>query len=55
MLLPCRKAAFPNEMAVMKVLYLRTQDFVKKWIMPYPNWGVIRDKLDLLWGHGWDS
>ena len=50
-----RKAAFPNEMAVMKILYLRTQDVVKKWTMPYPNWGVIRGKLDLLWGHGWDS
>ena len=50
-----RKAAFPNEMAVMKILYLRTQDVVKKWTMPYPNWGVIRGMLDLLWGHGWDS
>ena len=50
-----RKAAFPNEMAVMKILYLRTQDVVKKWTMPYPNWGVIRGMLDLLWGHGWYS
>ena len=50
-----RKAAFPNEMAVMKILYLRTQDVFKKWTMPYPNWGVIRGMLDLLWGHGWDS
>ena len=49
-----RKAAFPNEMAVMKILYLRTQDVVKKWTMPYPNWGVIRGMLDLFWGHGWD-
>ena len=49
-----RKAAFPNEMAVMKILYLRTQDVVKKWTMPYPNWGVIRGMLDLLWGYGWD-
>ena len=44
-----RKAAFTNEMAVMKTLYLRTQDAVKKWIMPYPNWVVIRGKLDFLW------
>ena len=50
-----RKAAFPNEMAVMKILYLRTRDVIKKWTMPYPNWGVIRGMLDLLWGHGWDS
>ena len=41
-----RKAAFPNEMAVMKILYLRTLDVVKKWTMPYPNWSLIRGKLD---------
>ena len=50
-----RKAAFPNEMAVMKILYLCTRDVIKKWTMPYPNWGVIRGMLDLLLGHGWDS
>lgn len=49
-----RKAAFPNEMAVMKILYLRTQDVLAKWTMPYPNWSVIRGKLDLFWGDGWD-
>lgn len=49
-----RKAAFPNEMAVLKILYLRTLDVVAKWTMPYPNWSVIRGKLDLLWGDGWD-
>ena len=49
-----RKAAFPNEMSVLKILYLRTLDIVSKWIMPYPNWSVIRGKLDILWGDGWD-
>ena len=49
-----RKAAFPNEMAVMKILYLRTLDVVKKWTMPYPNWSLIRGKLDFLWGIGWE-
>ena len=43
-----------NEMAVMKILYLRTLDVVKKWTMPYPNWSLIRGKLDFLWGMGWD-
>ena len=43
-----QKAAFPNKMAVIKILYLRAQDVVKKWTVPYPNWGVIRGKLDLL-------
>ena len=26
----------------------------KKWTMPYPNWNLIRGKLDILWGAGWD-
>ena len=45
-----RKAAFPNETAVMKILYLHTLDVVKKWTMPYLNWRIIRGELDLLWG-----
>lgn len=49
-----RKAAFPNTVSVMKILYLRTIDISAKWVMPYPNWGIIRGKLDLLWGDGWD-
>lgn len=49
-----RKAAFPNEMSVLKILYLRTPDIVSKWTMPYPNWSIIRGKLDILWGVGWD-
>lgn len=48
------KAAFPNEMAVMKILFLRTLDVMKKWTVPFPNWSVIRGKLDLLWSTGWD-
>lgn len=49
-----RKVAFPNEMAVMKILYLRTLDVMKKWTVPFPNWSVIRGKLDLLWSTGLD-
>ena len=41
--------------AVMKALYLRTLDVAAKWVMPYPNWGIIRGKLDLLWGIRWDA
>lgn len=49
------KGAFPNKQAAMKILYLRTMDIQKKWKMPIPNWGVIRGKLDILWGFGWDD
>lgn len=45
-----RKSAFPNAVSVMKILYLRTLDISAKWTVLYPNWGVIRGKLDLLWG-----
>lgn len=47
------KGSFPNVDAVFKALYLREQNIVKKWTMPFPNWGIIRAKLDLLWGDGW--
>ena len=50
-----RKAAFPNAAAVMKVLYLRKLDIAAKWVMPYPNWGIIQGKLDLLLGTWWDT
>lgn len=50
-----RKTAFPNKMAVLKIIYLRTLDLSVKWTIPYPNRGVIRGKLDILFGDGWDS
>lgn len=49
-----RKAAFPNEESIMKILYLRTLDITAKWTMPYANWSIIRGKLDILFGDGWD-
>lgn len=49
------KAAFPNPGSVMRVLYLRTMDIVKKWKTPYPNWGIIREKLDIIWGDTWNE
>jgi putative transposase len=33
------KALFPNDEALKKTLYLCTQDIVKKWSMPYRDWG----------------
>jgi transposase-like protein len=48
-----RKAAFPNDNAVLKILYLRTVDISRKWVMPAPNWAVIRGKLDIVMP-GWD-
>lgn len=33
------KALFPSDEALKKTLYLCTQDIVKKWSMPYRDWG----------------
>ena len=49
------KASFPNKDSAMKALYLRTMDIIEKWKKPISNWGVIRGKLDILWGIGWDQ
>jgi len=43
-----RKAAFPSDLSVMKILYLRITDITEKWKVPIPNWSLIRGKLDLL-------
>ena len=42
------KAAFPNDGAVCKALFLRTADILKKWAMPIPNWAIILGQLDVL-------
>ena len=49
------KGAFPNKQAAMKILYLRTMDVIKKWTVAIPNWGNIREQLDILWGTGWEN
>jgi len=49
-----RKAAFPNNSAVFKILYLRTMDITNKWIVPIQNWSIVRGKLDLI-SPGWNT
>ena len=49
-----RKAAFPNDNAILKILFLRTMDIVKKWIKPISGWAVIRGKLDIVLPN-WDN
>jgi transposase-like protein len=48
-----RKAAFPNDSAVLKALYLRTADIARKWLKPLSGWAVVRGKLDIVLP-GWD-
>jgi transposase-like protein len=41
------KAAFPNDDAVFKALFLRIVDLTKKWTMPVPNWSLVLGQLDV--------
>ena len=43
-----RKGALPSDGAVMKLLFLRVSDVMRKWTMPVANWALIRGHLDLL-------
>ena len=41
-----KKGAFPNENALMKLLYLRTTEVEKKWREGYvPNWSMVLNQL----------
>ena len=49
-----RKAAFPNDNSVFKILFLRTMDIAKKWGKPLSGWAIVRGQLDIVIP-GWDS
>ena len=41
-----KKGAFPNENALLKLLYLRITELYKKWNgRPVPNWALVRNQL----------
>ena len=41
-----KKGSFPNEKAVLKALYLRTKELMKKWeYRPVSNWTMVRNQL----------
>ena len=39
------KGSFPNEMGLLKLIYLATMNIKKKWKAPIPNWGLIAQQL----------
>jgi putative transposase len=45
------KAAFPNDLSVMKALFLRTCDLLKKWTQPVPNWAKVLNQLFVIFGN----
>lgn len=44
------KAAFPNEEALRKLLFLSHNTIAKKWTMRLPNWNIIAGQLTILFG-----
>ncbi len=42
------KSVFPNDMSLMKCLYLSTKNIAKKWTQPYRNWGPILSELSIM-------
>ncbi len=42
-----RRAIFPSDDALMKMLYLVTQDVMKKWTGRVHNWGQILLQLSI--------
>lgn len=42
------KGSFVNEMALMKVLYLRVENLEKKWSKGSKNWGNVQNQLAIL-------
>ena len=44
------KGAFPSEVSVFKVLFLRIKELTEKWKRPIPNWKTIQAQLIELFG-----
>ena len=43
-----KKGAFPNKAAVIKLLYLRIKELMRKWNgRPISNWAMVRNQLEM--------
>ena len=42
------KGAFTSDMALLKLIYLATQNIQKKWTMPLNNWAITVSKLSII-------
>jgi len=42
------KGAFTSDMALLKLIYLATQNIQKKWTMPLNNWALTVSKLSII-------
>ena len=44
-----QRSVFPDPQALLKALYLATQEVAKKWTMPVKNWGKVRGELAIMY------
>lgn len=44
------KGAFPNDMALLKLVYLATKNIEKKWTSPIQNWSLVIQQLYIKFG-----
>ena len=44
------KGVFPNDMALLKLIYLATKNIAKKWTMPLANWALTSQQLHIKFG-----
>jgi transposase-like protein len=44
------KGAFTSHMALLKLIYLATQNIQKKWTQPLQNWGLTVSQLSIRFG-----
>lgn len=45
------KSCFPNDDSLRKMLYLASQNIIKKWTQRYREWDIILNQLDILFGN----
>ena len=44
------RAAFPDDEAIIKIMYLAVSKAAKKWTMPIKNWGLALNQFAILFG-----
>ncbi|MGI6174337.1 MAG: IS256 family transposase [Christensenellales bacterium] len=43
------RSVFPNDMSLLKALYLASHELTKKWTMPVRNWGAVYAELAIMY------
>ena len=44
------KGAFTSDMALLKLIYLASQNIVEKWTVPIKEWALVASQLDIIFG-----